>query len=179
MLTRSSLLIGALAALTLAACGKPADDEQSTASSQPAAAEGAPVAYAGPTVPAGTTIEVYKSATCGCCKMWMDHLEQAGFTVVAHDTDDVQSVKALMKVPGSIASCHTAIVNGIVVEGHVPIDVVAKLAMERPAGVKGVGVNGMPLGAAGMEGYGRRDPFDVEVWDASGKVKVLTHVAGS
>jgi hypothetical protein len=179
MSIRPTLFTAALAALALAACGKPAADDQGAAASQAPAAEAAPVAYAGPTVPAGTTIEVYKSPTCGCCKMWMDHLEQAGFTVVAHDTDDVQSVKALMKVPGSIASCHTAIVNGIVVEGHVPIDVVAKLALERPAGVKGVGVNGMPLGAAGMEGYGRRDPFDVEVWDAEGKVKVLTHVAGS
>ncbi|HEY0997076.1 MAG TPA: DUF411 domain-containing protein [Gemmatimonadaceae bacterium] len=177
MLTRPTLLAGALAALTLSACGRPAADEQPAAA--PAAAEAAPVAYAGPRVPAGTTIEVYKSPTCGCCKLWMDHLEQAGFTVVAHDTQDVESVKALMKVPGSIASCHTALVNGIVVEGHVPIDVVAKLAMERPAGVKGVGVNGMPLGAAGMEGYGRRDPFDVETWDAKGQVKVLTHVAGS
>lgn len=177
MLTHPTVLCSALVALTLSGCGQAVPDEQ-PAVAQPAA-EAASPAYAGPRVPPGTTIEVYKSSTCGCCSLWMDRVEAAGFTVVARDTPDVESVKTLMNVPGSISSCHTAVVNGIVAEGHVPIDVVAKLAIERPVGVKGVGVNGMPLGAPGMEGYGRRDPFDVKSWDAKGKVKLITQVPGS
>ena len=166
-------------AVLSAACGRQEGAAtQSAASAAPAAtAEGTPVAYAGPTV-AGTTIDVYKSPTCGCCNLWIEQLEQAGFTVNKHDTKDVEAVKAELKVPQDIVSCHTAVVNGYVIEGHVPIELIAKLVNEKPA-IAGLGVAGMPLGAPGMEGYGRRDAYDVQAWDKAGKTSVFQHVQGS
>lgn len=97
------------------------------------------------------TILVYKAPTCGCCNGWIEHLRAAGFNVDARDVSDVVSVKLDAGVPGQMASCHTAIIDGYVVEGHVPAEQIKRLLAERPA-IAGIAVPGMPVGSPGMEG---------------------------
>ena len=98
------------------------------------------------------TIEVFKTPTCGCCTKWIDHLREAGFTVTAKDLPDVSAIKAANGVPAKLASCHTAIVEGYLVEGHVPAEDIRRLLRERPK-VSGLAVPGMPIGSPGMEGH--------------------------
>ena len=120
-------------------------------------------------VPAGPAVTVYKSPTCGCCSKWITHLQQAGFVVTAHDTDNVAPIKRQHGVPQALESCHTALVAGYVVEGHVPADVIQRLLRERPA-IAGIAVPGMPAGSPGMEGLGgpERQPYNVMAFRAEG-----------
>lgn len=112
---------------------------------------------------------VYKSPTCGCCGGWVAHMRANGFKVNVRDVDDVYPVKAAAGVPDALASCHTAMVDGYVVEGHVPAPSVLRLLDQRPA-VKGLAVPGMPAGSPGMEGNGR-EPYNVLAFDARGKTR--------
>ena len=96
-------------------------------------------------------VQVYKSPTCGCCNKWIEHLESNGFSVHATDVPDLAPIKAENGVPRRLASCHTAIVDGYLVEGHVPAIDVHRLLRERPK-VSGLAVPGMPIGSPGMEG---------------------------
>lgn len=120
--------------------------------------------------PAAPIVTVYKSASCGCCNQWIDHLRAAGFTVTAYDTDDLASVMTSMGVPGRLASCHTAKVGNYVIEGHVPADLIKKLLAEHPA-VAGLAVPGMVTGSPGMEGPNPQH-YDVIAWDRTGKTTV-------
>lgn len=95
-------------------------------------------------------VTVWKAASCGCCAGWVDHMRKAGFAVTVHEVDDVDPVKARLGVPERLQSCHTAEVDGYVLEGHVPADSVARLLRERPP-AKGLAVPGMPQGSPGME----------------------------
>ena len=126
------------------------------------------VAVAATPAPAGqsATVTVYKSPTCGCCTKWEEHLRQNGFTVVSVPRDDMNAIKQEHGIPQGLQSCHTALVNGYAVEGHVPADVIRKLLTERPK-VKGVAVPGMPMGSPGMEGP-TKDQYEVYTFDASG-----------
>ncbi len=99
---------------------------------------------------AGPAVQVYKSATCGCCSKWVEHLRAAGFTVEATNVADINLYKQKHGVPPQLASCHTALVDGYVIEGHVPADDVIKLLRERPE-IMGIAVPGMPMGSPGME----------------------------
>jgi hypothetical protein len=119
---------------------------------------------------AAAPVAVYKSATCGCCAKWNDHMRTAGFNVNSTDLPDVTPVKDKHGVPAGLRSCHTAVVGGYVIEGHVPADVIKKLLRERPA-VVGIAVPGMPSGSPGMEGS-RVDPYNVVSFDKSGATKV-------
>jgi hypothetical protein len=121
--------------------------------------------------PALTPVTVYKSATCGCCGKWNEHLKTNGFTVNNNDLADVTPIKEKNGVPGPLRSCHTALVGGYVVEGHVPADVIRKLLRERPADVVGIAVPGMPMGSPGMEGH-RVDSYNVMAFDKQGGTKV-------
>lgn len=114
---------------------------------------------------------VYKSASCGCCRKWVDHARAAGFTVTAHDTDDMDQVKRTMGVPASLQSCHTALVGGYVVEGHVPADLVRKLLAGKSKSVRGLAVPGMPQGSPGME-TGEKDAYEVLAFDLAGKTHI-------
>lgn len=105
------------------------------------------------------TLVVYKSASCGCCRNWVEHMQQAGFTVVVHDMDDIQTVKDESGVPAALRACHTALVGKYIIEGHVPASDVRRLLRERPA-VAGVAVPGMPAGSPGMES-GAAERYDV------------------
>jgi hypothetical protein len=122
--------------------------------------------------PALPPVEVFKSATCGCCTKWVGHLRQHGFRVTAADVPDLAAVRAKHGVPDRVASCHTALVGGYVVEGHVPASDVRKLLRERPA-ARGIATPGMPMGSPGMEGP-YVDPYDVVSFDRSGRVSVFT-----
>jgi len=119
-----------------------------------------------------TRITVYKTPTCGCCAKWVDHMKAAGFAPTVHDLPELSAIKAKHGIPANLQSCHTALVDGYVVEGHVPADVVQKLLKERPK-VAGIAVPGMPMGSPGMEQGDLKDPYDVLTFDASGNTKVF------
>ena len=120
----------------------------------------------------GETVTVYRSPTCGCCKAWEDHLRAAGYTVESIETPAVNAVKAEHGVPAPLQSCHTALVGGYVIEGHVPADDIARLLAERPE-IKGLAVPGMPAGSPGMDVPGREnEPFEVFAFRDGGEAEV-------
>ncbi len=114
---------------------------------------------------------VYKTPTCGCCNKWVSHLEENGFEVESIDLSDLRMVKRMSGVKPQHASCHTALVDGYVVEGHVPAGDIKRLLKERPA-VKGLILPGMPAGSPGMEGSHRVN-YDVLTIDKEGKTAVF------
>jgi hypothetical protein len=120
------------------------------------------------------TVLVYKTPTCGCCNGWIEHLQAAGFTVDARDVRDIMTVKQDGGVPVSMSSCHTAIVDGYVVEGHVPAEQVKRLLAERPE-VAGIAVPGMPVGSPGMEGPNAQ-PYEVLSFTHDGHAEVFAEV---
>ena len=122
--------------------------------------------------PAAPKMTVYKSPTCGCCAKWVAHMRNAGFDVTVNDVPNVGEIKAQHHVPADAQSCHTALVGGYVVEGHVPADVVNQLLKEKPA-VAGVAVPGMPIGSPGMESAdGNKQAYNVVSFDKAGKTQV-------
>ncbi len=123
---------------------------------------------------AKASVLVYKTPTCGCCAKWVGHMERAGFEVETRDLDNLTPIKAQYGVQRSFSSCHTAIVDGYIVEGHVPPVYVEKLLEERPD-VKGITVPGMPIGSPGMEGPNPQ-PYDVLSFDAEGNTAVFASV---
>ena len=110
---------------------------------------------------------VYKSASCGCCGKWVEHVEKHGFTVKVVNVDDVRAVKAKAGIPDRLASCHTSMVGGYVVEGHVPAADIKKLLAQKPK-AKGIAVAGMPMGAPGMEHGDHRQAFESVLIKADG-----------
>ena len=118
-------------------------------------------------------IKVYKTPECGCCKAWVKHLRANGFAVETMDMPDLSLVKQKYGVKPALQSCHTAVVNGYVVEGHVPADLIIKLLKERPA-IAGLAVPGMPSGSPGMEGA-LKQPYDVYTFDRAGRSRVYAH----
>jgi len=116
-------------------------------------------------------ITVYKSPTCGCCSKWVEHLEANGFTVKTEDVADISRVKSEFGIPSELASCHTAIIDGYLVEGHVPAQSIKRLLAERPQ-VAGLAVPGMPTGSPGMEGPNPQR-YNVVAFDAAGGRRVF------
>ena len=114
---------------------------------------------------------VYKSPTCGCCTKWVDHVKAAGIDVDARDVDDVSEMKRSLGVPESLWSCHTGVIDGYAVEGHVPAADILRLRKERPK-VLGLAVPGMPAGSPGMEAP-RSQPYEVIAFDKAGKRTVF------
>lgn len=131
----------------------------------------------GSVLAATPVIDVYKSATCGCCEMWVQHLRDGGFTVRAHDVPDPTVYRAKFGVPDALGSCHTGLVNGYALEGHVPVQDIKRLLAEKPK-AKGLAVPGMPLGSPGMEVPGRSDAYDVMLIGTDGGASVYRHVKG-
>ena len=122
-------------------------------------------------------VVVYKSPTCGCCTGWIEHLREAGYSVETVDMTayaDLQAVKGSQGVPSDLGSCHTAVIDGYTVEGHVPGDVIARLLQERPE-IKGIAVPGMPIGSPGMEGPNPQ-PYQVIAFTADGQRSVFETV---
>lgn len=114
---------------------------------------------------------VYKSPTCGCCHKWVEHLQANGFSVKVQNQEDLSAIKQAHGLTRELASCHTATVEGYVIEGHVPAADIQRLLKERPP-VAGLAVPGMPMGSPGMEGP-RAEPYDVVSFDKVGRVKVF------
>ncbi len=98
---------------------------------------------------AAAKIQVFKTPTCGCCKMWVDHLAANGFDVEAEDLADLTSIKQMAGVPDHLLACHTGMIEGYAIEGHIPADAIKKLLAERPK-INGLAVPGMPAGSPGM-----------------------------
>ena len=117
-------------------------------------------------------VHVYKSPTCGCCQKWVEHLKSRGFTVDVSNVPDVNPVKKELGVPAGASSCHTAVVEGYFVEGHVPGEDVERLLAERPKDVVGLAVPGMPVGSPGMEGPNPQK-YSVLAVQKDGKLKVF------
>lgn len=150
----------------------PASEPAATAAATPAAeATVATGADAGPAVsPVSANanallppVVVHKSASCGCCTLWVDHMREAGFTVEVRNEDNLNTIKERVGVPLGKGSCHTAEVGGYFVEGHVPADDVKKLLADKPD-AKGLTVPGMPAGSPGMElPDGTTQPYTVEL----------------
>lgn len=105
-------------------------------------------------------LTVYKTPWCGCCTAWVDHMRRAGFNVTVEERDDLEPLKAYHDVRPDIASCHTGLIDGYVIEGHVPAADVKRLLEERPDDT-GLAVPGMPVGSPGMEQGDRQDPYAV------------------
>lgn len=163
---RSAILGGvALGSLLLAGCS-PSGERKATSSGK---------AVAGQTLPdtQRTAMTVYRDPSCGCCESWARIAEDADYQVTLRDDNDMAAVKRKLGVPAELASCHTAVVDGYVVEGHVPLEDVDRVLRERPAGIQGIAVPGMPIGSPGMEmPDGRTEPFQVIAFDASGNMSI-------
>lgn len=159
--------IGGLAALGAAAltgCGR---SPERAAESEAVQSDELPAA------PQTAAMTVYRDPSCGCCEAWAEIARQAGYGVKVVDHPDVPSIKRQHGVPDELLSCHTTIVGGYAVEGHVPLEDVKRLLEERPA-LKGIAVAGMPIGSPGMEvPDGTREPFQVMAFDAGGQVRVF------
>lgn len=117
-------------------------------------------------------IMVYKSATCGCCKKWVKHLESEGFNVKTKNISNLQPIKNKAGVERQFQSCHTAKIGGYFIEGHVPAADIKKLLKNKPV-IKGLAVPGMPMGSPGMEGH-RKDNYNVLAIDKNNKATVYS-----
>lgn len=124
--------------------------------------------------PAATGIEVWKDPNCGCCQDWISHLEQNGFKAKVFETGN-NAVRARLGMPQQLGSCHTALVQGYVIEGHVPAQDIQRLLKEKPQAL-GLAVPGMPIGSPGMDGPaygGRRDRYEVLLVLKDGSTRVF------
>ena len=123
-------------------------------------------AMAGDDLPA---MHVYKSPSCGCCGAWVDIVRDAGFDVTVTDLDDLDPVKRQAGIPDALQSCHTAVIDGYIVEGHVPVPAIKKLLAERPE-MRGIAVPGMPFGSPGM-GVDPNARYDVIAFGAQSRAQ--------
>lgn len=133
---------------------------------------------AAPTATALPVMQVWKDPNCGCCKDWMAHLEGAGFAVKGHDKGNT-AVRAALGMPQKLGSCHTALVQGYVIEGHVPAADIQRLLAEKPKAL-GLSVPGMPIGSPGMDGPaygGKRDAYQVLLVQRDGSTQVFSSYA--
>jgi hypothetical protein len=115
-------------------------------------------------------VTVYKDAGCECCAKWVKHLNANGFVVTTRDVLNMDEIKRTMNVPAKLQSCHTAVVDRYVIEGHVPASTIKKFMAEKPTAI-GLAAPGMPMGSPGMEG-GRVDHYDIISFDRDGKSRV-------
>lgn len=160
-LSRRGLVSGlaGLGMVTIIGCSR---SPQSGQMPNNAAAPGQPTARL-------ASMTVYRDPGCGCCEAWAAIARQARFQVSVVDRPDMPAIKAKLGVPESLASCHTTIVGGYAVEGHVPLADVIRLLDERPKDIRGIAVAGMPRGSPGMEmPDGSKDAFQVMSFDAAG-----------
>lgn len=117
---------------------------------------------------------VYKSPTCGCCKLWVEHMEKAGFKITVRNTPELNPIKLKLGVPAGLGSCHTAKVGDYFVEGHVPASDVKRLLKEKPDAL-GISVPGMPLGSPGMEvPTGETQPYTVTMINKDGSLSIFS-----
>jgi hypothetical protein len=128
------------------------------------------LAISSPSQSSGALVTVFKTPTCACCGKWVEHLRANGFTVKVQEVNDTSGYEKQYRVPGTVVSCHTAVVNGYTIEGHVPASEIKRLLNERPKAV-GLAVPGMPVGSPGMEAA-HSEAYSVLVFDESGHTSV-------
>ena len=170
ILTRRTFVGGVVAAAGLVASGCGAEQRNDTGGSGAANAP-APAGGAAAAAPHLAAMTVYRDPSCGCCEAWAGIARNAGFQVAVIDRQDMPAIKRRYGVPEELASCHTTVVGGYAVEGHVPIAEVRRLLAASPTQIRGIAVPGMPLGSPGMEvPDGTRQPFEVMAFDAAGRI---------
>jgi len=160
-LTRRSMLAGTCAAvgMLVAGCSRGPTEAQQAGTAEGPAADGR-----------RPTMIVHKDPNCGCCQAWADIARRAGHPVEVVDEPNMAAVKARLGVPAELGSCHTTEIAGLVIEGHVPLEAVERALRERPQGLRGIAVPGMPAGSPGMEtSDGRREPFQVIAFHVDGQ----------
>lgn len=121
-------------------------------------------------------ITVYKTPTCSCCGVWVEHLRENKFNVKVIEVESTAEYQKKYGVTNALRSCHTGIVNGYAIEGHVPASEIQRLLKEKP-NAKGLSVPGMPIGSPGMEVGTRRDAYSVLLFDSSGKTTIYRQYA--
>ncbi|MCC0178329.1 DUF411 domain-containing protein [Waterburya agarophytonicola K14] len=120
----------------------------------------------------GTTeMTVYRSPNCGCCSVWVEHAQKHGFKIEDIKTDEMEALKQKHNIPPELASCHTTIIDGYVMEGHIPVDDIKRFLAEKPDMV-GLAVPGMPIGTPGMEAKDIKQPFQILAFNDKGEVEV-------
>lgn len=129
-----------------------------------------------PAMAAAAEVTVYKSPYCGCCGAWVTHMKDHGHDVKTVEMEDLTAIKKMTGVAESLQSCHTAVVDGYVIEGHVPASDVARLLREKPK-AKGLAVPGMPVGSPGMEGPAPQ-AYDVLLFQGDGSAAVYARHQG-
>ena len=165
LLSRRTLigLIAAGTAVAVAACG--------ASPGSPAAGTEGGTGKPGPDIRA---IHVYRDPECGCCEAWAQIAREAGYEVTVESRADMPAIKARYGVPEELRSCHTAVVGGYAVEGHVPLKSVARLLAEKPRDIRGIAVPGMPRGSPGMEmPDGSVDAYTVMAFGAAGRISTF------
>jgi len=166
--------VAGFAALLLGACDQTTDAKQHTVG-MATTTTAAVSSTKQPAQPLKPEVVMYKPPTCDCCTGWAEHLRKDGFTVVVHKRDDMDVIKSKYGVTDKLASCHTAIVDGYVIEGHVPASDIERLLTERPD-VVGLTAPGMPMKSPGMQKSGQQPHgYDVLAFDKNGKSKVFSH----
>jgi len=186
-----NLLLAVGCALTATSCQADPRGSASTPGESHAATSPAPAAEIAspaqvPSTPVAASVAaeqlpqvlVHKSASCGCCGAWVDHLREAGFTVRVNETEDLNPIKKRLGVPYGKGSCHTAEVGGYMVEGHVPAGDIKRLLLERPQ-AKGLVLPGMPIGSPGMEvPDGTVESYTVELVQPDGQIRPFAQHGG-
>jgi len=118
-------------------------------------------------------VSVYRSPSCSCCEDWVKHMQKHGFKIKDDiQTEDMEAIKEEYRVPSQLASCHTAIIDGHVIEGHVPADDIKRFIAQSPKQA-GLSVPGMPSGTPGMEMGNKKDPFAVVSFNQNGKAEIF------
>jgi hypothetical protein len=129
--------------------------------------------------PGSIILDIYKSPSCGCCGVWVEHMQERGFGFVVHhrDNDELTLEKLRRGIPLRYHSCHTAVAaDGSVFEGHIPAHLIHEFLAAIPADAMGLAVPGMPIGSPGMEAGQRLDPYDVFMIRRDGTAEVFAHV---
>ena len=121
---------------------------------------------------AAATLAVTKTATCGCCGKWVEHMRKAGFTVTVRNVEDVTPTAKRLAVPDKLRSCHTSEIEGYAIEGHVPVADIKRLLAERPKAA-GIAVPGMVMGSPGMEHGDHSEPYQTILFDKAGNTRVF------
>ncbi|MFV8783959.1 DUF411 domain-containing protein [Microbulbifer sp. SA54] len=122
-------------------------------------------------------LTTFKSATCGCCKLWVDHASDGGFAIDARDVDNLNEIKQRHQIAPEFQSCHTSVSdNGYVFEGHVPAKLIRQFLQNPPAGARGLAVPAMPLGSPGMEVGDRFTPYEVLQRNNDGSQSIYANI---
>lgn len=162
--------------LALSACARPPETALAATPVPATASASAQQSAVADTLP---RVLVHKSPTCGCCGLWVDHLRQAGFPVEVRDQDNIHPIKQRLGIPFGKGSCHTAQIDGYVIEGHVPVEDIKRLLAERPQ-ARGLTLPGMPAGSPGMEmPDGRVEPYTVELIATDGSTRPFAQHGGA